>query len=71
MFIGKFVNKIFGINKSKKKKSKYDGYILEQNHITYVKSDDFEILTYEEFHLDLLLDDYFNTLSARTVRNKK
>ena len=43
MFLKKFVKKIFNRG-DKKKKSKHE-IVEQQNHIDYVRSDDFEIFT--------------------------
>lgn len=80
MFLGKFVKKLFknknkdkdgdktsDKDKKKKKHNKYNSIMVEQTHVEYVKSDDFEIFTYEELKEDNLIDDYLVSLSARTV----
>ncbi len=71
MFLRKFVKKFFNKEKEKKKKkrkAKHDSVFIEQNHIEYVKSDDFEIFTYEEVNPNNFLDEYMHiTLSARNV----
>jgi hypothetical protein len=67
MFLKKFVKKIFNRG-DKKKKSKHE-IVEQQNHIEYVKSDDFEIFTYEEVNPSAIMDDYMDSLSHRTVKN--
>ena len=71
MFLRKFVNKFFNKEKEKRKKkrkAKHDSVLIDQNHIEYVKSDDFEIFTYEEVNPNNFLDEYMHiTLSGRNV----
>jgi hypothetical protein len=72
MFLRKFVKKFFNKEKEKlkkkKKKAKHDCVFMEQNHIEYVKSDDFEIFTYEEVDPGNFVEEYMQaTLSARNV----
>jgi hypothetical protein len=69
MFLRKFVKKFFNKEKKKKKrKAKHDCVFMEQNHIEYVKSDDFEIFTYEEVNPNNFVEEYMqNTLSGRNV----
>ena len=65
MFLKKLVKKLFKRG-DKKKKPSYS-ISAQQNVIEYVKSDDFEIFTYEEMNPSALIDDYINTPSNRTV----
>ncbi len=69
MFLRKFA-KLFKKEKKtiqKKKKLKHEGVSIDQNHIEYVRSGDFEIFRYEEVNSGNFIEEYMNSLSARTV----
>lgn len=69
MFL-KSIAKFFKKDKKDKKvkKAKHDGIFMEENHIEYVKSEDFEIFCYEELDSKNYIEEYLNIFSSgRTV----